>query len=82
MTPEPGAHTEVDGVRLKVLAAVPADPGAPTLEPGELRMDRRRVFAGTADGAMELRRVQPSGRTAMGAADWWRGLGVDRAEAR
>ncbi|GAA2024302.1 methionyl-tRNA formyltransferase [Agromyces tropicus] len=81
VTPEPGAHTEVDGVRVKVLDAVPA-PHAPALEPGELRMDGKRVYAGTSDGAMELRRVQPAGRTGMGAADWWRGLGVARAEAR
>ncbi|WP_430646381.1 methionyl-tRNA formyltransferase [Agromyces sp. GXS1127] len=95
VTPEPGAHTEVGGVRLKVLEAVPATdaaaatPGAaanapvhPDLRPGELRFERRRVLVGTADGAMELRRVQPAGRNAMAAADWWRGLGVDRAEAR
>ncbi|MCK8610835.1 methionyl-tRNA formyltransferase [Agromyces sp. C10] len=83
VTPEPGAHTEVDGIRLKVLEAGPAasvDP--PRLAPGEVRGERRRVLVGTADGALELRRVQPAGRTAMAAADWWRGLGVDRAVAR
>ena len=40
------------------------------------------MIVGTGDGALELRRVQPAGRTAMPAADWWRGLGADRAEAR
>jgi methionyl-tRNA formyltransferase len=70
-------------VRLKVLEAGPAASGdAPRLEPGEVRGDRRRVLVGTADGALELRRVQPAGRTAMPAADWWRGLGVERAVAR
>jgi methionyl-tRNA formyltransferase len=84
VTPEPGAHTEVDGVRLKVLEAGPAASGTdvPRLEPGEVSGDRRRVLVGTADGALELRRVQPAGRNAMGAADWWRGLGVERAVAR
>jgi methionyl-tRNA formyltransferase len=84
VTPEPGAHTEVDGVRLKVLEAAPAASAhdAPRLAPGEVRGDRRRVLVGTADGALELRRVQPAGRNAMGAADWWRGLGVERAVAR
>ncbi|MEI5582931.1 MULTISPECIES: methionyl-tRNA formyltransferase [unclassified Agromyces] len=83
VTPEPGAHTEVDGVRVKVLEAGPAASGDwPEPEPGEVRGDRRRVIVGTADGALELRRVQPAGRTAMAAADWWRGLGVDRAVAR
>lgn len=84
VTPEPGAHTEVDGVRLKVLEAGPAASGTdlPRLDPGEVVGQRRRVLVGTADGALELRRVQPSGRNAMEAADWWRGLGVDRAVAR
>ncbi|WP_324613542.1 methionyl-tRNA formyltransferase [Agromyces kandeliae] len=84
VTPEPGAHTEVDGTRLKVLDAAPAPDAAeaPRLGPGELRLDRKRLLAGTADGAMELRRVQPAGRSAMPAADWWRGLGVERADAR
>ncbi|MFE5671779.1 methionyl-tRNA formyltransferase [Agromyces sp. NPDC056523] len=86
VTPEPGAFTEVDGVRVKVLEAAPAhaSPSAddPALAPGELRLVGRRVLAGTRDGAIELRRVQPAGRTAMAAADWWRGLGVERAEAR
>ncbi|MGR0219244.1 methionyl-tRNA formyltransferase [Agromyces sp. ZXT2-6] len=84
VTPEPGAHTEVDGTRLKVLEAGPvaSAPAAPRLEPGEVRGDRRRVLVGTADGAIELRRVQPAGRNAMGAADWWRGLGVEQAVAR
>ncbi len=86
VTPEPGAFTEVDGVRLKVLDAAPVTgvpaAEAPTLSPGELRLVDRRVLVGTGDGALELRRVQPAGRTAMPAADWWRGLGVDRAEAR
>ncbi|WP_353827654.1 methionyl-tRNA formyltransferase [Agromyces sp. SYSU T0242] len=81
VTPEPGAHTEVGGVRLKVLDAVPAG-AVPGLAPGEVVMDGRRVVVGTGDGAVELRRVQPAGRKAMGAADWWRGLGVERAEAR
>ncbi len=84
VTPEPGAHTEVGGIRLKVLEARPAAVGGepPQLEPGGLRLDGRRLLVGTADGAMELRRVQPAGRNAMAAADWWRGLGVERAEAR
>ncbi|RXZ40286.1 methionyl-tRNA formyltransferase, partial [Agromyces binzhouensis] len=41
VTPEPGAHTEVDGTRLKVLDAAPEPDGAeaPRLGPGELRLD-------------------------------------------
>ena len=81
VTPEPGAFTEVDGARLKVLEARPFD-GHDHPVAGHVRAQGRRIVVGTADGAVELLRVQPAGRTAMGAADWWRGLGVDEAVAR
>jgi methionyl-tRNA formyltransferase len=90
VTPEPGAHTEVDGVRVKVLeariadeapdAAAPAPASGRT--PGVVRLDAKRVLVSAADGDLELVRVQPAGRTAMPAADWWRGLGVAQAVAR
>ncbi|GAA1754702.1 methionyl-tRNA formyltransferase [Agromyces humatus] len=81
VTPEPGAFTEVGGARLKVLGARPFD-GPANLAAGVARAEGRRILVGTADGAVELLRVQPAGRTPMGAADWWRGLGVDEAVAR
>ena len=81
VTPEPGAFTEVDGARLKVLDARPFD-GEARVAPGVVGAAGRRILVGTSDGAVELLRVQPAGRTAMGAADWWRGLGVDEAVAR
>ncbi|MFC7790336.1 methionyl-tRNA formyltransferase [Microbacterium sp. MAHUQ-60] len=73
VTPEPGAHTTVDGARLKVLAARVAT-DAPTLAPGELTGRRTAVLIGCAEGALEVTRVQPAGKGAMNAADWWRGL--------
>jgi methionyl-tRNA formyltransferase len=82
VTPEPGAFTEIDGVRLKVLEARPADHSAPDPGPGRMARVGKRVLVGTADGALELVRVQPAGRNAMPAGDWWRGLGVDEAVAR
>jgi methionyl-tRNA formyltransferase len=86
VTPEPGAFTEIDGVRLKVLEARPADVAAADadgqLAAGVVARRGKRVLVGAADGALELVRVQPAGRTAMAAADWWRGLGVDEAVAR
>ncbi|WP_395243034.1 methionyl-tRNA formyltransferase [Agromyces sp. MMS24-K17] len=83
VTPEPGAFTEVDGVRVKVLEAVPVPPGdRPSLAPGQVGFHAKQVLVGTADGAVRLDRVQPAGRTAMAAADWWRGLGVEQAVAR
>ncbi|MCP2636941.1 methionyl-tRNA formyltransferase [Microbacterium sp. HD4P20] len=73
VTPEPGAHTSVDGGRLKVLAARRADPDAPALPPGALALHGREVIAGTASAAILLETVQPAGKGPMRAADWWRG---------
>jgi methionyl-tRNA formyltransferase len=92
VTPEPGAHTEVDGVRVKVLeariaeplpeATAPAASSPPLAQPGTVRLEGRRVLVAAVDGDLELVRVQPAGRTAMPAVDWWRGLGVAEALAR
>ena len=76
VTPEPGAFTSIDGVRLKILDAAPARGVAP-LAPGELDLRGRAVVVGTADEPIELVRVQPAGRTAMDAAAWWRGRPAD-----
>jgi len=77
-TPEPGASTEVDGARLKILdAAIAHD--APPLPPGRLALAGRRVLVGTADAPVELLAVQPAGRTRMAADAWWRGRAPDAA---
>lgn len=87
VTPEPGAWTTVDDQRVKVLELVdapgaPGAPDAPSLAPGEIAVSGRRVLIGTATHPLELRRVQPAGRTAMPAGDWWRGVGRDGVVAR
>jgi len=76
VTPEPGAFTELDGERLKVLEAAIAH-GAPALPPGRLEARSGRVLIGTAGEPIELTVVQPSGRRAMPAGDWWRGRPAD-----
>jgi len=86
VTPEPGAWTTVDEQRVKVLdlgeaSKTPATDAA-ALAPGALELVGRRLLVGTGTGALELHRVQPAGRTAMSAADWWRGSGRDGAVAR
>ncbi|MGN7976390.1 methionyl-tRNA formyltransferase [Microbacterium sp. 22195] len=78
VTPEPGAHTTVDGARLKILSAAPAADGT-ALAPGEIQGTKAAVLIGTADGALEVTRVQPAGKGAMNAADWWRGLRADQS---
>ncbi|WP_426325566.1 methionyl-tRNA formyltransferase [Microbacterium sp. E-13] len=74
VTPQPGAHTTIEGARLKVLAAASAPEGAPLLAPGALALHAKRVLVGTATTPVALDRVQPAGKGAMPAADWWRGL--------
>ncbi|MCR2814669.1 methionyl-tRNA formyltransferase [Microbacterium jiangjiandongii] len=79
-TPEPGAHTTIGGVRLKVLAAS-AVADAADLEPGRIGLVGRDVTVGTGEGAVVLHRVQPAGRPAMDAGDWWRGARLTDAVA-
>ena len=83
VTPEPGAWTTLNDDRLKVLDL--ADAGstdAPTLDPGAIALLDGRLLIGTGTTPLELRRVQPAGRTAMDAADWWRGAARASAVAR
>jgi len=72
-TPEPGAHTSVDGARVKILAVVGTATDA-ELAPGRIRNIDGAVLVGTGPHPIVLERVQPAGKQAMSAADWWRGL--------
>jgi len=86
-TPDPGAWTECASgqsgpARLKVWPVVMAAgaglaSGGPALAPGELRVDRNAVYAGTGTVPVRLGDVQPQGKRRMPAADWARGLRVD-----
>ncbi|WP_374946917.1 methionyl-tRNA formyltransferase [Agreia sp.] len=72
-TPEPGAFSIIDGLRVKILEAAPAYETA-ALRPGVLGGDGARVLIGTASTPIELLRVQPAGKKPMPATAWWRGL--------
>jgi methionyl-tRNA formyltransferase len=91
-TPDPGAWTEYDtgqsgtgqsGTgRLKLwpvtlAAGAGLASGGPRLAPGELRVDRNAVYAGTGTVPVRLGDVQPQGKRRMPAADWARGLHAD-----
>ena len=81
VTPEPGAHTTIGGTRFKILDArlTPAATlAAGTLPPGIVDRLDGRILIGTATNALELLRVQPAGKPAMAASDWWRGLSHDQ----
>ncbi len=81
VTPEPGAFTEIDGVRVKVLEAAPARDRA-RLDPGVVEAAGRHVYVGTGGAPLELVTVHPAGKKPMPAADWWRGAGAERMVAR
>lgn len=72
VTPEPGAHTTVEGLPFKILEAVPASDAEP-LGAGQIRGTKTALHIGTATGALAVTRVQPAGKGAMNALDWWRG---------
>ena len=76
VTSEPGAHTTVEGQRVKVLGLARADAvqDGERLGPGALRSARGGVLVGTASAPLLLTRVQPAGKGPMEAADWFRGL--------
>jgi methionyl-tRNA formyltransferase len=72
-TPEPGAFALLDDAdRLKVLDAAIAHGDAP-LAPGEFDLRAGRLLVGTGTDPLHLVTVQPAGKRAMAAADWWRG---------
>src|SRR5207247_1514534 len=74
-TPDPGAWTELDGVRLKLGPVAPGGSAAPPdLAPGELQVGRHAVLAGTGSHPVLLGDVQAPGKRRMTAPEWARGL--------
>mgnify|MGYP000212236686 CR=1 FL=1 len=70
LAPFPGAWCDVDGKRMKVHLAEPADG---TGEPGTVLDDGLLIACG--DGALRLKQVQPAGKPSMKAEDFLRGYG-------
>jgi methionyl-tRNA formyltransferase len=68
--PEPVSWLAIGDLQLRVLSAVPSSISIAT---GRLGNVGGRVVAGFKGGSLELLEVQPSGKNAMSAADWWRG---------
>ena len=68
-----------DRVRLGAVGIGPME--APSgLGPGEILATGSVVWVGTATGPVALGEVKPEGRRMMAAADWIRGLRVERLE--
>ncbi len=81
VTPEPGAFTSVDDVRVKVHRAAELRDAAP-LDPGRIESVGGAVMVGTTSHPVELIQVQPAGKKPMPAADWWRGVTTRDITAR
>lgn len=78
-TPAPGAWTTFRGERTK-LGPVTPDPAVSDLAPGELRVQKNRVWAGTVTHAVLLGAVKGEGKKEMPAGDWARGVRVTAGE--
>ena len=61
---------------IKILEAVIVRDGL-HLAAGQLELRDGRVLVGTASDPIELVSLQPAGKKAMKAADWWRGRPTD-----
>ncbi|TFD74400.1 methionyl-tRNA formyltransferase [Cryobacterium gelidum] len=80
VTPEPGAFTAVDGAVLKLLAVAPSVDEV-NLPAGMILQREKTVLVGTQTEPLVLLRVQPAGKTAMSANDWWRGVAAETVTA-
>ncbi|QFU88760.1 methionyl-tRNA formyltransferase [Amycolatopsis sp. YIM 10] len=83
VTPDPGAWAEFRGERFKlgpVSISDSAEGEEPALAPGELRVERKRVLAGTATKPVVLGQVQAQGKKRMAATDWARGTRIEQGE--
>ncbi|MDH6532980.1 methionyl-tRNA formyltransferase [Aurantimicrobium minutum] len=77
VTPEPGAYVLLNSERLKIISMARSNISAPE---GVIRFLEKSAILGCRDGALELITVQPSGKQAMSASDWFRGLRVKEVE--
>jgi methionyl-tRNA formyltransferase len=81
VTPNPGAWTMVDDLRVKLgpvtVDETTADPNM--LPPGVIRVERKRVLVGTASHPVALGVVQAPGKKPMNATDWARGARLEES---
>jgi len=78
--PAPGAWATLADAPVKLFGAVATDQAG---EPGRVLAAGDRLMVGTGHGALEVREVQPAGRTRLTVGDWVRGRGIvagDRLE--
>jgi methionyl-tRNA formyltransferase len=82
--PWPGCYGFRGGQRLHIWKAAGAPEAVdkmPSLKPGELRVDARRLFVGCGDGSIALLEVQPEGKKRMPAEAFLNGNTIEAGEA-
>lgn len=74
-TPWPGAYTELRGGQLLILRARPA--GESTLAPGQIQVEKKRLFAGCGEGTrLELLELQLAGKSRVTAEAFLNGYNI------
>ncbi|MCA1802284.1 MAG: methionyl-tRNA formyltransferase [Rhodothermaceae bacterium] len=73
LSPSPGAWAVLDGLRLRIHECRPAGITLPGIRPAQVITDNNKVFAGCADGVVELLKVQLEGKKIMEASEFFRG---------
>lgn len=73
VTDEPGAYVVHQGVRIKILEMNDRSTER-VVAPETISFFDGRLWLGTQSAPLEIERVQPAGKTAMAAVDWFRGL--------
>lgn len=78
MSPQPGAWTDWQGTRMKVLGLEPAPQmtEGDRLAPGRLLATKRHLLVGTATDPLAIALLAPPGKRPMRGADWARGAGL------
>jgi len=81
-TPAPGAWTTFRGERVKLGPVTPLPSGSAEvrLAPGEIRVERDRVLAGTGTDPVAVGEVRAAGKRPMSAVDWARGVRIAPGE--
>jgi len=77
MTPDPGAYTMLDGLRLKIIRAA-SENGSQSGNPGTARLVGDDWVIATGKGMLKVSLIQPSGRRAMTPGDFVRGRRGER----
>ena len=77
LVPWPGCYGFLRGARMHVWKARANDSAIP---PGELRSDRRKLFAGCSDGSIEILELQLEGKKRMDAASFLNGFQLQAGE--